>query len=756
MVSIVDEATTQNDGTKSDHATTNADNLDELEKLQALQRQEQAGKEEADRFGLAFPSLNLILGVGSASINSSASGGSTPPVSAGSTPPMSPCASPISAYRHSISTGKCHVPAGRPTGSAGRPTGSIGRPVSVGRPSSSAARTPVPAGRILGKITTSTSSERFPRASNVENSDIHDGLKIFDCPKSSIFTSSSYDEDFSGPDANNLESSLNVSSTITKRIYNIHPTSQVLGDINSHVQTRSQALADPDWAIGTKWILKNKRDARGIVCRNKARVYQIDVKSAFLYGKIYEEVYVTQPRGFKDPGHPKKVYKVVKALYGLHQAPRACDYAGTNEDRKSTTGGCQFLWRRLISWQCKKQTIVATSFCKAEYVADASCCGQSYLQKYSTTLEQSKKIYYWDLTSGIRACGELLKRRNYRSELKPFLINSNEKPNLISLSKMSDHEDETIPEENAHPKVVPYITTVTNISAKFSYLKKGERTSTGSERREGSNDLTFFSHSTKQPAELQETTSVFAGATIAAGDLIPAVTSVSAGLSVFGAFSIPAATPIAAGVSTTAGASGSASEAFVPIIELLDSPPKDTFLPLDPETEEQDAPLRKSSRKKSITRKRTLPSPSNPKSDALPFDEDDPKAAFKRYLRQASDDDEPAKPVSLALVSDITTWEIIPTEFGCGNIHVITRADGTVKRFSTLRELMYWVGRADLMVLYGLVSDKYKIERATAGDIMYMFMDKKYPLTPATLQRMLNHGLEIDRDPSGNDLTTAI
>nr|GFD25783.1 putative ribonuclease H-like domain-containing protein [Tanacetum cinerariifolium] len=110
-------------------------------------------------------------------------------------------------------------------------------------------------------------------------------------------------------------------------------------------------------AIGTKWILKNKRDARGIVCRNKARlvtqghrhkegidytdvfapvakievirlflafasfigfmVYQIDMKSAFLYGKIVEEVYVTQPRGFEDPDHPKKVYKVVKALYGL-------------------------------------------------------------------------------------------------------------------------------------------------------------------------------------------------------------------------------------------------------------------------------------------------------------------------------------------------------------------------------------------------------------------------------------------------------
>ncbi|GJR96676.1 putative ribonuclease H-like domain-containing protein [Tanacetum coccineum] len=117
-------------------------------------------------------------------------------------------------------------------------------------------------------------------------------------------------------------------------------------------------------AIGTKWVYRNKKDERGIVIRNKARlvaqghtqeegidydevfapvarieairiflayasfmgftVYQMDVKSAFLYGQIEEEVYVCQPLGFEDPDHPDKVYKVVKALYGLHQAPRAC------------------------------------------------------------------------------------------------------------------------------------------------------------------------------------------------------------------------------------------------------------------------------------------------------------------------------------------------------------------------------------------------------------------------------------------------
>ncbi|GJV44527.1 putative ribonuclease H-like domain-containing protein [Tanacetum coccineum] len=116
-------------------------------------------------------------------------------------------------------------------------------------------------------------------------------------------------------------------------------------------------------AIGSKWVFKNKKDERGIVIRNKARlvaqgytqeegidydevfspvvrieairlflayasfkdfvVYQMDVKSAFLYGKIEEEVYVCQPPGFEDPDFLDRVYKVEKALYRLHQAPRA-------------------------------------------------------------------------------------------------------------------------------------------------------------------------------------------------------------------------------------------------------------------------------------------------------------------------------------------------------------------------------------------------------------------------------------------------
>nr|GEY08396.1 putative ribonuclease H-like domain-containing protein [Tanacetum cinerariifolium] len=80
-------------------------------------------------------------------------------------------------------------------------------------------------------------------------------------------------------------------------------------------------------AIGTKWVFRNKKDERGIVVRNKARlVAQGHIqKKGIDYEDVFapEEVYVCQPPGFEDPDHPDKVYKVVKALYGLHQAPRA-------------------------------------------------------------------------------------------------------------------------------------------------------------------------------------------------------------------------------------------------------------------------------------------------------------------------------------------------------------------------------------------------------------------------------------------------
>ncbi|GKC64016.1 uncharacterized mitochondrial protein-like protein [Tanacetum coccineum] len=62
------------------------------------------------------------------------------------------------------------------------------------------------------------------------------------------------------------------------------------------------------------------------------------------------------------------------------------DFAGASLDRKSTTGGCQFLRSRLISWQCKKQTVVVNSTTEAEYVAASSCCGQALFALQSTRM----------------------------------------------------------------------------------------------------------------------------------------------------------------------------------------------------------------------------------------------------------------------------------------------------------------------------------------------------------------------------------
>nr|GEV92445.1 putative ribonuclease H-like domain-containing protein [Tanacetum cinerariifolium] len=75
-------------------------------------------------------------------------------------------------------------------------------------------------------------------------------------------------------------------------------------------------------------------------------------------------------------GQPKLGLWYPKESHLVLEAYSDSDYAGANKDRKSTTSGCQFLGRRLISWQCKKQTIVATSSTEVEYVAATNCCGQ--------------------------------------------------------------------------------------------------------------------------------------------------------------------------------------------------------------------------------------------------------------------------------------------------------------------------------------------------------------------------------------------
>nr|GEW19701.1 hypothetical protein [Tanacetum cinerariifolium] len=230
------------------------------------------------------------------------------------------------------------------------------------------------------------------------------------------FNFSNEDEDDDAVvDMNNLDTTIQVSPTPTLRIHKDHPLDQVIGDLQSATQTR------------------------------------IMTKNLEEHGFIEEEMYVCQPPEFKDPDFPNRVYKVKKALYGLHQAPRArftevknastpietqkpllkdedgeevdvhmyryqvnlkvshphdvkqifwylkgqpklglwypkdslfdlvaysdSDYAGASLDRKSTAEGCQFLGCRLISWQCKKQIVIANFTTEAKYVVALSCCG---------------------------------------------------------------------------------------------------------------------------------------------------------------------------------------------------------------------------------------------------------------------------------------------------------------------------------------------------------------------------------------------
>nr|GEV95047.1 hypothetical protein [Tanacetum cinerariifolium] len=152
---------------------------------------------------------------------------------------------------------------------------------------------------------------------------------------------------------NNLETSITVSPISTTRVHKYHLVTQIIGDLSLATQTKKepkrvhQALKDLSWikAMQEELLQFKMQKDEGIdykevfdpIAKIEAirlflayvsfmgfMVYQMDVKSAFLYGTIEKEVYVYQPLGFEDPDHPDKVYKVVKLLYGLHQAPRAC------------------------------------------------------------------------------------------------------------------------------------------------------------------------------------------------------------------------------------------------------------------------------------------------------------------------------------------------------------------------------------------------------------------------------------------------
>nr|GFB77430.1 ribonuclease H-like domain-containing protein [Tanacetum cinerariifolium] len=115
-----------------------------------------------------------------------------------------------------------------------------------------------------------------------------------------------------------------------------HPLEQVIGNPSQSVRTRLQLESDGEMCMFALTEGVDFEESFAPVARLEAvrlfityvahksfTVYQMDVKIAFLYGPLKEEVYVNQPDGFVDPYHPDKVYRLKKALYGLKQAPRA-------------------------------------------------------------------------------------------------------------------------------------------------------------------------------------------------------------------------------------------------------------------------------------------------------------------------------------------------------------------------------------------------------------------------------------------------
>nr|GEV86190.1 hypothetical protein [Tanacetum cinerariifolium] len=248
-------------------------------------------------------------------------------------------------------------------------------------------------------------------------------------------------------DYNNLETVISVSPIPFTRVHKDHPKEQIISEVHSAIQTRKMAKQnEAGWnqrrkrSIGTKWVFRNKRDQRGIVVRNKARlvaqghrqeegidydevfapvaqieairlflayasfmdftVYQMDMKSAFLYGTIKEDVYVSQPLGFVDPEFLDRVYKVEKLIKLLEPVKRIfrylkgqptlglwypkdsplvliaysdSDYAGASLDRKSTTEG--YLWNFVYK-------------CSALYILDT----QNGVQEWPSDENSSKTI----------------------------------------------------------------------------------------------------------------------------------------------------------------------------------------------------------------------------------------------------------------------------------------------------------------------------------------------------------------------------
>ncbi|GJU76115.1 hypothetical protein Tco_1273185 [Tanacetum coccineum] len=189
----------------------------------------------------------------------------------------------------------------------------------------------------------------------------------------------------------------------------------------------------------------------------------------------------------------------------------------------------------------------------------------------------------------------------------------------------------------------------------------------------------------------------------------------------------------------------------------------------------------------------------------IPIEDGDPEAEHKVCIKYASDEDSSSDDDTSVNLYAVVDWELLPT--GLGWINVIYRKDNSWKCFTSLREILHLVSRANLMTIYGRVVTYYQDKPAEGvglvlwgdlkvlidspevndgGDVwknqntwsiqswklysysgvhvletidglaLHMFVDKKYPLTVNLIERMLDHQLEIGHKQEGNALTTAV
>ncbi|GJW83353.1 putative ribonuclease H-like domain-containing protein [Tanacetum coccineum] len=286
-------------------------------------------------------------------------------------------------------------------------------------------------------------------------------------------------------DMNNLATYVPVSPIPTTRVHKDHPLEQIIRDIHSAPQTRRmpknvtehvepkkviQALIDPSWieAMQDELLYQDKYVADILKKFNFATVKTvstpIETNKALLKDEEAEDVdvhlyrsmigslmYLTASRSdimFVVCACAR--FQVTPKVSHLHVVKRIfrylkdSDYAGASLDRKSTTRGCQFLGKRLISWQCKKQNIVANSTTEAEYVAAVNCCRrvlwiQNQMLDYGFNFMNTK--IYIDNESTICIMKNLVfhSKTKHIEIMHHFIIDSYEKKFIQVIKIHTDH-----------------------------------------------------------------------------------------------------------------------------------------------------------------------------------------------------------------------------------------------------------------------------------------------------------------------------